>query len=439
MGNMISVSALRILGGSRLQGRTPRVRGASVRERTALLQTTLLSALLTSACTDGAHLATDVTISDSAGVRIVQNPEVVPDGLYAWRLSSAPVVDIGSRVEPEYQLFQATSAVRLVNGTIVVANRGTNQIRRYDAEGTHLGTHGGNGRGPGEFQQLLWVGALEGDSILAWDHGLVRWSIFGTGGDLARTVSPAGTERRLPLPHGVFGDGSLAFPVARSADAGLEEGTSRDSIIFVRIGRDGTLIDTLGTFPGLEMYSAPSPGNPRLFRSRSIPFGKQTHTAVYDTAFYVATGDAYEYVIHSLDGRPHTRVRRHHRPVRVTAADVEDYKERLITLAGATDAAAAERRRMLDAAPYPATMPALDGLIVDAEQNVWVRETRRPRDWDNDATWSVFDPDGRFIATVQTPPRFTILQIGHDWVLGAAMAEDDVEHIRVYRLTRGGE
>ena len=63
--------------------------------------------------------------------------------------------------------------------------------------------------------------------------------------------------------------------------------------------------------------------------------------------------------------------------------------------------------------------------------NIWDAEyhgREEPRQW------NVYDPSGRYLGKVTTPARFAVAEIGEDYVLGGWRDEDDVDHIRMYRL-----
>ncbi len=92
---------------------------------------------------------------------------------------------------------------------------------------------------------------------------------------------------------------------------------------------------------------------------------------------------------------------------------------------------------MLNEMPFPETMPAHAGILVDEAGNLWVGEYRRPGD--DQPRWNVFDPEGHWLGTVDTPPRFAIDQIGDDFVLGRYRDELDVEYVRLYKLIKPAE
>ncbi len=84
--------------------------------------------------------------------------------------------------------------------------------------------------------------------------------------------------------------------------------------------------------------------------------------------------------------------------------------------------------------PFPETMPAYADLLVDAEDNLWVEEYRRPGV--EAARWQVFDPDGELLGAIETPRRFNVFEIGGDFVLGRWVDELDVEHVQLYKLIK---
>jgi hypothetical protein len=73
-------------------------------------------------------------------------------------------------------------------------------------------------------------------------------------------------------------------------------------------------------------------------------------------------------------------------------------------------------------------------LLVDSEGNLWVADYSEERD--DEGTWSVFDPEGRFLGTVETPTGGRVHQIGDDFVLGIWRDELNVEYVRLYELMK---
>ena len=58
------------------------------------------------------------------------------------------------------------------------------------------------------------------------------------------------------------------------------------------------------------------------------------------------------------------------------------------------------------------------------------------RTFEGPSRWDLFDPEGRWLCTVEMPGSFTPLEIGADHVAGVWRDTDDVEHVRLYRLIK---
>jgi 6-bladed beta-propeller protein len=174
-----------------------------------------------------------------------------------WRISEAPVLVIGSMDgPPESHLHRAHGALRLRDGRIVVANAGTGSLLIFDPSGRPLRTVGRRGRGPGEFEAPTLVAQVRGDSLVVWDVTLHRLSVFDREGAYVRSLSPPGLEGAMfPEVRGVFPDGSFVLtPGVDVLALSGARGSRRDSLTFVRVGPAGTVLDTLGRFPGDETY-----------------------------------------------------------------------------------------------------------------------------------------------------------------------------------------
>lgn len=388
-----------------------------------------LLSLSLAAC-DGAAEARNAA-PPAAGVRVVENAGDAR--VAAWRLSEQPWVEMGGGEDPGFSL--PLSAARTRDG-FVVADAGTGELRFFDAAGKPTRKVGRTGRGPGEFQFITWAGVLPGDSVAAWDPSLRRVSIFDTHGRYARDFEVRGLPGSFPSVYGAFDDGSLLVSTGmESAGAAPAEGRAwRDTIALLRIGRNGEVLDTVARVPGPARYQVT--GASGIPRSNSVPFGPNTSAAVHGQNVYVTTGDLYEIGVYGADGAARTLIRKQVRPLRVTAADRASYAANVVQVGG-TPEQRRERQKMIDDAPYPPTMSPVEGVVADREGNVWVKEPQPPDTWDRLARWSVFNPDGRWIATVETPGRLAVEQVGPDWLLGGKADADGTERVRLYRLIRG--
>lgn len=346
-----------------------------------------------------------------------------------WRFTGDAVAEMDAGAEP---FVQVTSAVRAGN-VVAVGDAGAKRVGLFSADGKLLRNAGRAGQGPGEFQYVGWVGAA-GDSILAWDPLLSRLSVFSADGRLLREAS-ASIPGFFPSIHGRFADGSLLVSVPPATGrAPVPQGQSwRDTAVYLRMAATGRVLDTVGRFPGFEQYQPPS-ADPRNFRTMSVPFGKWTSAAVAGNRFFVSTGDEYRVDGFASSGAPGLVVRRAVEPLPVTRGEREAYMRLVAEGAGAR---AAETVRELSAAPIPRTMPPITGVLTDGEGRLWVGEAQTTANLARGSRWSVFDASGKWIARAEGPPRFSVYQIGPDWVLGNYTDDDGVSHVRIQPLKRG--
>jgi hypothetical protein len=393
-------------------------------------------------CGEGAQEARTV-VRDSAGVNIVESAAVpLWSEVETWKLSDAPLAEIGVvDGAPEYQLYGVGSSLRLSDGSIVVANGGTGELRRYDSTGRHLLSAGRQGDGPGEFQRLARVARLGPDSLMAYDAQGLRVSVFGVDGVFARSTA---LETPNAVLEGVFADGSLlatnsdlrsrmmAHLQAGSDD--LNEGVVRVTERAFHIAATGAVLDTLGDFLGSEGVINLRPSGNRVAMSFTFkPFGRDAVFAVEPAAFYAGTQDRFQIDVYDPKGRLQASVRHLVDSIPVTAADIDDFKTReLALLTDANDLR--RRRRELEDLPYPETKPAYDAIHVDSEGNLWVQEFSYARD--EPSQWKVFDAEHQFLGTVATPPGFVIHDIGTDYVLGGWRDDMDVQYVRMYALRK---
>jgi hypothetical protein len=323
--------------------------------------------------------------------------------------------------------------MRLGDGRIVVASAGTQQLRIYGADGRLLHSVGRSGEGPGEFRAPFWLGRLRGDSIVAWDVALRRFSIFTPSGEFVRSVRPAGSPGVFPQAVGVLPDGRFVLAASTSSQVLPAPGQARrDTVAYVVIDSTGTVVDTLGRFPGAEMIAVGTPATGFLLRP--LPFGRQTVTAVRDGRLYVGTADRYEIAAYEPGLGLRALYRAHRQGPSVTQEDVREYRRTLVTLGGNAQTRA-QNAKLLEGAPVPSRMPPLTALEIDSAGNLWVQDPQKPGNA-RESVWRVLAPDGRMQGTVRLPAGLSVKQIGSDWVLGVVVDRDEVEHVRVHRLTR---
>ncbi|HVT43401.1 MAG TPA: 6-bladed beta-propeller, partial [Thermoanaerobaculia bacterium] len=395
----------------------------------------ILAAVTATACaSDGGSASRSIT-RDSAGVTIVESTSAAWNAAEAWTISGDPLLDIGVVDGPaEYQLYRASSAVRLSDGRVVIANGGTNELRFYDPEGRHLASIGRSGEGPGEFQDLQRVWILPGDSLLAYDFLPSRLSVFSPDGEFVRSQHYSSPDGRQILIRGPLADGSIiAAGVPIWSSPGAASGVVRDSVPYYRYDPLGTVPHTFGRFPSAEVFRIVTGDDWQL---TGVPFARVPVTAVAGNAVHFGSASTYELYTYSANGELERVVRLSMQPRAVTAADIDQYRRERLELAE-REGMRPSMERMLSVLPFPGTMPPYDRAIADSEGNVWLSDYRPARH--EPATWRVFSPDGVFLGSIDAPAQFEVIQIGTDFILAHWSDEMDVEHIRVYALNKPQE
>ena len=391
------------------------------------------------ACTDSPNQdAAGAEVRDSAGVRIVENHRASWD--VPWRVSDEPSLTVGRTEGHEgHALYQVTGALRLADGTVVVANSGTLELRLYDRDGVYLRSVGGRGGGPGEFQSLEWISRFASDSILALDVVGHRVSFFDSDGRFGRSVRlEPSPEILAPRPVGFFADGSfLATHGVYVLGAELPVRSEREEEGLFRFLADGNTVMRVGSFLGRErdIVVTPRPNGESAVERWPRLLGRSTVYAAAGDRFYVADNDTYEIEVYSIDPLQLVMlIRKAHRHLEVTDADVRVVRDSLLASRGG--GAQHMMRRSFENRPAPPrTMPAFAPEIrVDLHGCLWVREYTRPGS--RRVTWSVFSEEGVLLGAVDTPIGLRILDIGSDYVLGVVRDNDDVEYVRVHELIR---
>ncbi len=373
------------------------------------------------------------TISDSAGVQIVVNTEPRWHDDAAWRFSETPVIDIGTvEGDSHYQLYLVYSAVRLSDGRVVIGNAGSFELRFFDNEGRYLLSVGREGEGPGEFRFPNRVWSAENDSVFVWDGFLNRLSVFSQSGDFVRSVRfSVVSGRGRPNVVGRFSDGSmLTVGSSRNLDPSVPGIVLYGAVSLSRYHANGTFANAIAQLPDGDRWVLAAGGR-RSFPY--LPFAAQPSWAVDRDRVYLGAGRAFEIEVRDGGGRLTRMVRVVGQERQVTDAGRAQFRESLLASVPNPN----ERRRQerfLSEVPFPETLPAYRGLLVDSEGFLWVEEYRLPDA--SHTTWHVFNPTGEWLGSLHPPNGLRVLQVGRDYVLGWYRDELDVQHVVVYALDR---
>lgn len=371
-------------------------------------------------------------VRDSAGVQIVESTRAAwPSGV-EWRLTAEPVLQFGmAEGSPENQFVRIEGLVRLPDGRIVAADAGSWEIRFFDSQGAFLTASGRRGDAPGEYRQITGLGYGPGDSLWVYDFGNRRFTVLTGDGQLARTMNLGGALSAVGAV-GRLSNGAFIVREYWSSGSGtgtVQSGLGREPAAVAAVSSDGATIDTIGLYPGREVYI----GNENGRAVMSAPLlARSTSVALWGDRIYVGDQERFEIGVYSSAGVLERLVRLPNIDLRVTQRDVEEaVAERLVDEPPERHAML---RAHLEAMDVPETRPAYGRLLVDSEGDLWVSEhTSFPAE---PTEWRVFDPPGRLLGSVRIPARFHLHQIGGDWVAGVWRDDLGVEYVRVYGVEK---
>ena len=381
-----------------------------------------------------------VIVRDSLGIRIVEHPAGYEDGLPVWDARGEPVVDIGGGDDPGQELDVVRGAVRLSDGRIVVANTGSGELKVFDSTGHFLRAIGKKGQGPGEFVSLGPVWRIPGDTLVALDFQLLRFSLFAPSGDFVSSVSGmvrsehgrVGTSMRLLSgrlvgTEGSFGDmKETSGPVRRVPMA----------VVVLHPGAGG--LDTLAVVPGPEVYPALGREAGHEFPTiRSLEFGRQSVVATDGREIFVGSNEPMGIRVYQEDGRL-VRIIRSATPAEpVTEAHrAQRIRENLARLERqrAPEQIKAEWRKNEEDPLFAETFPFYERLLIGTDGSLWVELPRRTED--EGRRYIVYDTSGTAIATVRCPDRVRPYEVGPIEIVGLWRDPEEVNHVRAYKVRR---
>jgi hypothetical protein len=339
-----------------------------------------------------------------------------------WVLSAEPTLRIGDEANADYQFSRISHLRRLSDGRIMVTSGP--DIRFFDAGGKFLSRAGGRGRGPGEFQSISDLIVMPGDSLLTLNVQTIV--VLDPAGKFVRQVQPD----LMPLASGDwFAEGNALLPngnLLAAQYAREKKGSSKPTTLFRTVLRYSILdLETSKVTPlhtGGGMAQQYVNGSPIV-----MPFSPHEQKAVGADRVYVGDNDST--IIHAFDltGKPLGAFTVADKARPVTPAELEAFRQSQLEWSTRNR----EPRQVFDqrwsAAPKPKRHPYWSSALVDKTGGLWISAADR---------WTAFDREGKRLATMTMPSRFTPRDVGIDYVLGVQRDEDGVETIAMYSLRR---
>lgn len=390
-----------------------------------------IAALAVSGCGGSPQAAVDYPIiSDSAGVKIVDNGPIQPR---ACEVSAEPVLSIGVvEGEEEYQFHHISGAAKLSNGNVVVMNRGSNELRIFGPSGNYLHSGGSAGEGPGEFGTTFGLRVLPGDSIWVGNYRPWKFEIFNSRGVWIRSVHPYPTISGTPAGWGILGDGSFVM--------GIETPMNRQDLWDMRIrtlyryDTEAVQSDSLDSLDdgrwGLLNADVNYWASP-LFESFAQFDARNQNVA----AGHGSTTEFGTWTTPSIQHR--TRLVRWNEQERMVTSD--DVEREHVSIAQRNNNVPPELYDALVGSqtgadrPIADVMPAFTEIYIGLDGSYWLK-SHAARSEEGQQHWKRFVQEGMYSCTATLPDRLNIYEFGSDYILARDRDEEGVERVVEYQM-----
>ncbi len=367
----------------------------------------------------------------SGTVRVVNTP--APDASPNWILTEELRVGSVEGTGPDAFAY-LKGLVALDDGGFAVLDSQSRELRVFGPEGAHVATHGGRGRGPGEF--------VDANGLMRGPNGRL-WVPDARGGRMSIFDPVDGLVESLPFADGNFG---WTWNGAMVDGDRIHRPWSRGNREQIRVyDLTMTLVDSLpvsGEEPEDEEYDpANQPGafHQELdggYMTYSIPFfpGEVRHLDSRGSVWSTRDGDPGYRLARWEPGGDTTLVLETRRPA-VSVPEVErdsviDALRRMLADAGAS--------REWDWSRIPTVKPAVAGVFESAEGNLWVQTPAA----EGGILFDVYARDGAHLGTASPGPDLKLFGEIAPVVRGelawlVVTDELDVQYVVRARITPG--
>ena len=357
-------------------------------------------------------------------------------------LSARAAAVIGGREGEGSSAFGDIAGVGVLgNGRIVVADARANEIRIFERSGTLVRSVGRSGRGPGEFDRILWSLHVHQDRILATDNS-GRAHLFSGTGALLRTMARPALERVVQAQRvGLFSGGAIAL-AAFEFPPDTQGGAFEMIRVVLREQADGagSRVARVVRTPGYRRQPRTEDAQPLLFGPLNEIAARADRVCVgYSTQYRIRCFGPSGTLLFEIERSSVAEPVAEEVRARARAAYVEGNRQ------AATEEMLARLHFEASRFRFANQAPAFGRFLLTDTGELWVSAfnaaerligPKHLRVSPVPIKWSVYDRSGAWTMDVEVPARFVPHAIQRDEVYGVSMDADGVESVSVVPLVR---
>lgn len=345
-------------------------------------------------------------------------------------------VRIGALDGEDVYLIGSISALAPdLEGGVYVFDAQVPALRHFDATGQYTRTLGGQGGGPGEYQDAALGLAVRRDgSVLLRDPRNARINVYNRDGE---------PVDHWPVASGLFTPRAMFLDTAEHVYLKILRDRPQPNqpwpIALLHLDERGEIVDTI---PEPRLPGEPTGGAGVFIPAKLWDWSPHGH-------YVVGVNDRYVFESWHVDGKV-TKVMRDHQPVPVRPEERSEWEARNAWLRDRQG-----RFMTAEIPPVPSVKPAYREIVVGEDGRVWIqrympsvklepakvpdtRDGEAPAlSWREPTVFDVFEPDGTYLGEVHVPERTTIWHFGTDRVWAVQRGELDESYIVAFRLQTG--
>jgi len=363
-----------------------------------------------------------VEVADSAGVRVVtiagSSPSDTLRPRQLWTHGETP---------PEYLFQRIVSGVLRDDGSVIIADAGSDEVVRIDPDGGDFGILARTGQGPREVRGPrkvvtggpgdVWIEDFSGRKLLRVDGDSITTVL--SGGD-----NPPASDRLMPI--GLDSAGRIMMTTGGYMPGWEEEWLMGALVVF---DPDESAVDTVGAFQFAERV-----GDPPVF-----PFSGYGVVSVTPNLFVTGRTDIPEIVWRSSNGAISQIARWMAEPRYADDRDWAEFEESMrqnIEQMNPGRSAAeydAMAERSLAGWALDKTQPVrlFDDIVGARDGSVWIAPFTALRSVATAKEWIVMSAGGEWLGVVEFRTSTQVLDITEELILGIQVDELDVQTLVV--------